>query len=451
MDRQEGMENKTPMMQKRTMNMTVFEYGRVPKDEWSKEELCKIERLNAIMGVEILSIGFKQGKDVVMATSYVGFIRIGKTIIEILPKVDKDGDKRLAAQNLLYFLSYTRKLSIKESDIARLTERTSEFFEILIYLFARNLWELIKKGMYKEYVAEEKYAGFLKGKWLISQQLTQRPTTRHSFYVSYDEFTEDNPFNRIFKYAVILFQKLSNNPRNQQLLLELSFAFNDIEFEIITKEHFVPLNVNRLNSQYLPVLELARLFILDSSLQMTANNIETFSFVFDMNRLFEEFVYEFIRRHRDAILPEDLKDCEIRAQSSDRYLLYTPDGMPVFKLQPDIVFIKLDGSIPLIIDTKYKLLKSQDNNSGISQSDMYQMFAYAKKYQCNRVIMLYPHRTGVEEKSFKFDESGGRYVDIRTLDIGKDLPKDKQAFIKQLQTIVGGKYETSDCQHNLEQ
>ena len=206
MDRQEGMENKTPMMQKRTMNMTVFEYGRVPKDEWSKEELSKIEQLNATMGVDILSIGFKQGKHVVMATSYVGVIRIGKTTIEILPKVDKDGDKRLAAQNLLYFLSYTRKLSIKESDIARLTERTSEFFEILIYLFARNLWELIKKGMYKEYVAEEKYAGFLKGKWLISQQLTQRPTTRHSFYVSYDEFTEDNPFNRIFKYAVILFQ-----------------------------------------------------------------------------------------------------------------------------------------------------------------------------------------------------------------------------------------------------
>src|SRR3990172_4717120 len=330
-----SMENKTPMMQKRTMNMTVFEYGRVPKDEWSKEELCKIERLNAIMGVEILSIGFKQVKDVVMATSYVGVIRIGKTIIEILPKVDKDGDKRLAAQNLLYFLSYTRKLSIKESDIARLTERPSEFFEILIYLFARNLWDLIKKGMYKEYVAEEEYAGFLKGKWLISLQLTQRPTTRHSFYVSYDEFTEDNPFNRIFKYAVILLQKLSNNPRNQQLLLELSFAFNDIEFEIITKEHFVRLNVNRLNRQYLPVLELARLFILGASLQMTANNIETFSFVFDMNRLFEEFVYEFLRRHRKEILPDDLnEDCDIKAQFGDKYLVYSEDGNPVFKLQP---------------------------------------------------------------------------------------------------------------------
>ena len=70
------MENKTPMMQKRTMNITAFEYKEVPKDEWSKEELSKIEQLNATMGVDILSIGFKQGKHVVMATSYVGVIRI---------------------------------------------------------------------------------------------------------------------------------------------------------------------------------------------------------------------------------------------------------------------------------------------------------------------------------------------------------------------------------------
>lgn len=425
------------------MIMTVFEYESVPKDEWSKEELCKIERLNAIMGVEILSIGFKQGKQVITATSYVGVIRIGKTIIEILPKVDKDGDKRLAAQlaaqNLLYLLSYTRKLSIKESDIARLTERPSEFFEILIYLFARNLWGLIKKGMYKEYVAEEEYAGFLKGKWLISQQLTQRPTTRHSFYVAYDDFTEDNLFNRIFKYAVILLHKLSNNPRNQQLLLELSFALNDIEFEIITKEHFARLNVTRLNRQYLPVLELARLFILDSSLQMIANNIETFSFVFDMNKLFEEFVYQFIRRHRNEILPDDLKDpkdCEIKAQSGDKSLVFSEDGTPVFRLQPDIMFIKTtDRSISLIIDTKYKLLETKEKKLDISQADMYQMFAYAKKYNCNRIIMLYPYREEIEN-NYRIAEGENQHIYVKTIDIGIDLRQNKQTLIRRLNSVL---------------
>ena len=419
------------------MKIIAFEYSDVAKDVWSQEDLLKIDRLNRTLHDEALSIRFNEGKPVVKATSYVGVIRIGDTTIEILPKVDND-DKKLAAQNLLYFLSYTRKLTIKESDIAHLTERQSEFFEILICLFAKNLWDLMRKGMYKEYVAEVEYAGFLKGKWLISQQLTQKPLNRHKFYVSYDDFTDDNPFNRIFKYAVILLQRVATNPRNQQLLLELSFALNDIEFEIITKEHFARLNINRLNRQYLPVLELARLFILNSSLQMTANNIETFSFVFDMNKLFEEFVYEFIRRHKDEILPDELKDCEIKAQHGNKYLVYSEGEIPEFRLQPDIIFIKPDGTIPLIIDTKYKLLDPQDERLGISQSDMYQMFAYSKKFECNRVVMLYPHREGVVEKIFKLEQNGERHVAIRTLDIGRDLSNDKQVFSRQLRIIVGG-------------
>lgn len=355
------------------MPITVFEYKEVEKEDWRGEELRKIERLNEISGDKILDIGYRHGKPIVKATSYVGVVRIGKIILQILPKVDRDDINvtQLVVKNLLYLLSYTRKLSIKESDIAHLTERQSDFFEILIHLFARNLWGLIKKGMYKEYVTEEQYAGFLKGKWLISQQLTQRPTTRHSFYVSYDEFTEDNPFNRILKYVVILLQKISMAPGNQQLLLELSFALNEIKFEKITKEHFVRLNINRLNRQYWPLIELARLFILKSSLQMTANNIETFSFVFDMNRLFEEFVYEFIIRHGDEILTDDLKGCDIIAQHRYKCLVYTDKGDPVLKLQPDIVFVKRsNNSFPLIIDTKYKLLDQQDNRLGISEADI---------------------------------------------------------------------------------
>ncbi len=338
--------------------ITVFEYQK-PDWELTSSDILRIEHLNQKLNDKILEITVEKGQPAVKTTSYVGVLKIGKTTLEILPKVYNNNEK-LATQNLLYLLSYTKKLPIKESDIAQLIESQSEFFEILIYLFAKNLWNLMKKGIYKEYIPEEEYAGFLKGQWLISRQLAQQPAIKHKFCVSYDDFTENNPFNRIFKYVIVLLQKVSTYARNQQLLMELSFALNDIDFEIITKEYFERLNINRLNRQYLPVLELARLFILNSSLQMTANNIETFSFAFDMNRLFEEFVYEFIKKHRDEILPDDLKDCDIKAQHSSMSLVYSEEGKPIFRLQPDIVFVKADGSIPLIIDTKYKLLDSRD-------------------------------------------------------------------------------------------
>ena len=47
-----------------------------------------------------------------------------------------------------------------------------------------------------------------------------------------------------------------------------------------------------------------------------------------------------------------------------------------------------------IVDTKWKVLEASKSNFGISISDMYQLFAYGKKYSYNlshpRLLLLYP-------------------------------------------------------------
>ena len=43
-------------------------------------------------------------------------------------------------------------------------------------------------------------------------------------------------------------------------------------------------------------------------MQLAARDLSAFAFVFDMNRVFEAFVVNFVRRHRHAILPPDLWD-----------------------------------------------------------------------------------------------------------------------------------------------
>ncbi len=64
-----------------------------------------------------------------------------------------------------------------------------------------------------------------------------------------------------------------------------------------------------------------------------------------------------------------------------------------FKLQPDIVI----NNGKIIMDTKWKLLDLQKENQNISQADIYQMFAYASKYEnCEKVFLIYPHVKGVE-------------------------------------------------------
>ena len=54
-------------------------------------------------------------------------------------------------------------------------------------------------------------------------------------------------------------------------------------------------------------------------------------------------------------------------------------GKKEFRLKPDIV-MRHHGKL-CILDTKWKQLDDKYNHCGISQADLYQMFAYGKKYQ----------------------------------------------------------------------
>lgn len=60
-----------------------------------------------------------------------------------------------------------------------------------------------------------------------------------------------------------------------------------------------------------------------------------------------------------------------------------------FSLRPDIVLEK-EGRI-IVMDTKWKkLINNERKNYGISQADMYQMYAYSKKYETSEIWLLYP-------------------------------------------------------------
>ena len=188
------------------------------------------------------------------------------------------------------------------------------------------------------------------------------------------------------------------------------------------------ISITRLNQRFEPLLNLARLFLENESLQLSSGSFETFAFALDMNKLFEEFVISFIDRHRVEILPSHLQDCELLPQSSGAvlYLARNSDNHQVFQLKPDLVF-RQNGSFPLLVDTKYKRLQEGDRKLGISQADFYQMYAYAHSYDCRHVLMIYPQVAGMSEfcKAFKIVDSD-RAITAATIDLCGDLSKQNE-------------------------
>jgi 5-methylcytosine-specific restriction enzyme subunit McrC len=90
-----------------------------------------------------------------------------------------------------------------------------------------------------------------------------------------------------------------------------------------------------------------------------------------------------------------------------------------FALRPDIVIEKEDGSRRIILDTKWKSLENNSRrNYGISQGDMYQMYAYAKKYNTNEIWLIFPiNEDMINAKDIKFKSDDGVEVRLFFVDV----------------------------------
>ena len=70
------------------------------------------------------------------------------------------------------------------------------------------------------------------------------------------------------------------------------------------------------------------------------------------------------------------------------------------------------------MDTKWKVLADAKANYGISQADMYQMYAYQKKYKSESVTLLYPLTEKVEQnKEIEFLSNDGVLIKVRFIDL----------------------------------
>lgn len=383
--------------------LTLFEHEYTTGFDWTNGELAALERLNRGAGAQILRPTVRAGRRELQAAQHVGAVRLGGRMIRILPKIHRAGGASAeahyeeATHNLLHLLAYAGQLPVREHEVAPLLRHGDDWFEILTRLFASHLLEEWQRGAYRNYQVVEAESTVLKGKWRVGEQL-RRPHRGHLFAVAFDEFTADNPLNRVFRLVVERLWRLTRDGANRRMLGDLRQWMEDVELRPgMTAAEAAGVALTRLNRRFEPLLNLALLFLEGGALRMSAGDTPAFAFTFDMNRLFESFLVNFIRRHREEILPPELASCELLPQSKGAALyLARSGGRRVFMLKPDLAF-RRGGEFPLLVDAKYKRLDGADVRLGVSESDFYQMHAYAHRYGCDRVVLVYPQTAGMRD------------------------------------------------------
>ncbi len=372
--------------------------------------------------------------DEIKALNYVGVIKAGDITIEIFPKFLKKGKedelKKIASKNLLKMLEYTQRWKFKEIDYASLEKVEHDFFEILIYLFAKNLLSLLKVKQNYEYVRKREELRFVKGR--IDFARYTNPARLHIIPCIHYERSMDNLINRTLKYTCYLLLKTTKSSENYFMLRRILEILDEVTLSPITLQEVERITFNRLNADFKPFIDICRLILEGSTLTLQASKIETFSLMIPMEKLFEEFIAEMIRMNRE-IIPENVRG-RIYIQKSVGYLA-TKNSSKYFELIPDIV---LEGEEKAIIDTKYKLLNEEERNYGVSQQDIYQMYVYCKETGAKKCLLIYPEaHNGKIESSWELGKDKIKLY-VRTVSLEHDLTSEngRRVFIKNLERAL---------------
>ena len=369
--------------------------------------MAAIEKLQAGKRAAIFEISRRHLK----AQNYVGTVCVEGHTIDVLPKVDtSDSETR---GNLLAMLQIAGLVPTVDTGISPLAEADSSLLEMLLRTYVEKLRQEWRRGHIAGFLRIERNRPHLRGKLKLAEQVRRNLHHPWRLYTGADEFVEDVPLSRLLKLGLRVCSAQGTLDRTRRDAMQLLAEFDEVADSDLATEDLDRLRVDRQSSRFGPLVELAKM-VVRGRVPDRIGGRETYSMAFDMNVVFERLIGNLLRRYS---CPESLR---VRLQVGGRALLRR-GASGQFWLRPDVGLFRGSRAVCLL-DTKWKRLDPKQPYDGVSQADMYQMYAYGKEFEAPIVIALYPReeRLGAEVAAYRHppgDPQAPRIL-ISTVDVG---------------------------------
>jgi 5-methylcytosine-specific restriction enzyme subunit McrC len=381
-------------------------------------------------GASLLELGYRSLK----ASSWVGTLGLGEHCLDVIPKIDDATgslDERRTRQNLLWMVSRAGLVPIADADIASLTADPGTMLVAFLRLYVQKLAQEWQRGPIRQYVSDEQNRTYLRGKLLFTEQLRHNLFQKHRFYTRTDEFVMDNNLSAILKAALRRCAVQSMSVDVVRDARRLLFEFSEVADSEFSSYELENVQVSRQHQRFELLIRLAKM-ILTMSSPGQCGGAPIYSLMFDMNVVFERFIASELQV---ALVGSGLT---VRPQLGGRSLLKM-NGKPKFQLRPDIGVYR-GGDLICLIDTKWKRLDPRKSHFGVSQSDMYQMYAYGKEYDVPLTILLYPRWGNLSARVAEYvhPRSPEQKIAVATVPVSGDGGKVQSAMAlrKELAALV---------------
>lgn len=403
------------------ITITVFEHQTIRLGDGLNDELLKkLQEFYGVNGVPYYSLIHKG----VRFCEYVGVLQIGKYIIEILPKADNTSKKDSEWRNMLIdMLKAVGLFDVTAPSSSNLSIKSNSILDLYIKLFINQTEKLLHQGLIKTYHKEEENSTALKGSIIFGKNIQKNIVHQERFYVRHTIYDNKHPLNCVLFKTLKLLQKINTNQTINNSLSSLLLNFPEMPAIKTDEAFFNRLEFNRKTESYRSSISIARMLLLNYHPDLKTGSNDVLALMFDMNLLWEKFVFASIKKHISKYLPSG----QISAQTNFNF--WKPNNGYAMRLKPDIVITKSPEDY-FILDTKWKNL----NGYKPKPDDLRQMYTYSKFHKNAITALLYPGESKQVDSLFLdlvSPESKGLKCAIFEIEINNNI-KDWQENIASL-------------------
>ena len=393
------------------MSLRVIELPEYQTKSFAKEDLAE-ELVMALhegyasqVGVEAPS--FLNGNTWRLTSlGWVGYIPLaGDVHFSLAPKVP--------IQNLFGMLEYAYRLKgfrILEGLID--AESIAELYDRLALVLAKRVLDRVRRGLYRSYLGQDDSLPYVRGRLDLSAHL--KDPARVTLPCRFEEHTADLEDNQILLWTLtrvlecgVCTERSLPFVRQARRALQGYAGVNPCSANCCVDRLY-----NRLNGDYEPMHALCRFFLEHTGPTHRAGDRRMLPILVDMERLFELFVVEWLKRH----VPEQYL---VRGQENVQFSLGQTVSISIDITVEDVS----TGQTVLVLDTKYKAPDQP------APADIEQVVAYAAAKGCRRAVLVYPAKLAGAVGGMWGQDIG---VEALTFQLDGDIENRGQDFLAQI-------------------
>jgi 5-methylcytosine-specific restriction enzyme subunit McrC len=265
----------------------------------------------------------------------------------------------------------------------------TNLLDFFVRLFIAECHGIIKAGVRSGYRAETDELSVLRGRLLVREQFMKKRRIAPTIYCEFDGFSSDILENRVIRSALELCRRATRDPDLTRSIATLRSVFEDVSDFLTVSPTTAQGRIvyNRLNEYYRDAHLLAWIIFAGFGVEnLKGRGSNVYSFLIDMNRLFEAFVSRLIA----GLFSRPAFTVQAQTPIATSFRLLEPEKLYA-QMQPDLYITANGGteySLPL--DVKYKRYDVRH----LDQADLYQLSIYALDAKPvngrYRALLIYP-------------------------------------------------------------